>query len=100
MDARYSIRKAQLLEECQVAPEVFAQVLPRLHTLWNPLSRPCLGKPLGRTPRHTSRACCPMSSTKTLNRSPTILARSAWDYKALLAGGTRTIPPCARSCAI
>ena len=36
MDARYSIRKTQLLEECQVAPEVFAQVIPRLHTLMEP----------------------------------------------------------------
>lgn len=36
MDARYSIRKAQLLEECQVAPEVFEQVLPRLHTFMEP----------------------------------------------------------------
>ena len=36
MDARYSIRKAQLLEECQVAPEIFAQVLPRLHTFMEP----------------------------------------------------------------
>jgi hypothetical protein len=29
MAARYTIRRAQLLEACQVAPEVFAQVLPR-----------------------------------------------------------------------
>jgi SRSO17 transposase len=36
MDARYSIRKAQLLEECQVAPEIFEQVLPRLHTFMEP----------------------------------------------------------------
>ena len=36
MDARYPIRKAQLLEECQVAPEVFEQVLPRLRTLLAP----------------------------------------------------------------
>jgi SRSO17 transposase len=36
MDARYSIRKAQLLEECQVAPEVFEQVIPRLHTFLEP----------------------------------------------------------------
>jgi hypothetical protein len=27
MDARYTIRRAQLLEECQVAPEVFEQVM-------------------------------------------------------------------------
>ena len=36
MDARYSIRKTQLLEEWQVAPEVFAQVIPRLPTFMAP----------------------------------------------------------------
>ena len=36
MDARYAIRKAQVLEECQVAPEVFEQVMPRLHTFMGP----------------------------------------------------------------
>jgi SRSO17 transposase len=36
MDARYTIRKAQLLEECQVAPESFAEVLPRLHAFMEP----------------------------------------------------------------
>ena len=36
MDARYTIRKAQLLEECQVVPEVFEQVLPRLRTFMAP----------------------------------------------------------------
>src|SRR6266852_3909562 len=36
MDARYTIRKAQLLEECQVVPAVFAQVLPRLRTFMAP----------------------------------------------------------------
>jgi SRSO17 transposase len=36
MDARYTIRKVQLLEECQVAPKVFEQVLPRLHTFMEP----------------------------------------------------------------
>jgi SRSO17 transposase len=36
MDARYTIRKNQLLDECQVAPEIFAQVMPRLHTLMAP----------------------------------------------------------------
>src|SRR6266436_3117832 len=36
MDARYTIRKAQLLEECQVASKVFEQVLPRLHTFMEP----------------------------------------------------------------
>ena len=36
MDARYSIRKNQLLDECQVAPEIFEQVMPRLHTFMAP----------------------------------------------------------------
>ena len=36
MDARYTIRRAQLLEECQVAPEVFAQVMPRLRACMTP----------------------------------------------------------------
>ena len=33
MEAAYVIRKQQLLEECQVAPEIFHQVMPRLGTL-------------------------------------------------------------------
>jgi SRSO17 transposase len=36
MDARYAIRKRQLLDECQVAPEIFEQVLPRLYTFLEP----------------------------------------------------------------
>jgi SRSO17 transposase len=36
MDARYTIRKVQWLEECQVAPEIFEQVIPRLHTCMEP----------------------------------------------------------------
>jgi SRSO17 transposase len=36
MDARYAIRKNQLLDECQLAPEIFDQVIPRLHTFMAP----------------------------------------------------------------
>ena len=36
MDARYAIRKTQLLEECQVAHELFEQIMPRLHTCMEP----------------------------------------------------------------
>jgi len=32
MDARYAFRKSQLLDECQIAPEIFEQVIPRLST--------------------------------------------------------------------
>ena len=36
MDARYTLRKTALLEECQVAPEIVAQVMPRLQTFMEP----------------------------------------------------------------
>src|SRR2546425_5888590 len=36
MEARYTIRKHQLLAECQVAPEIFEQVIPRLYTFMTP----------------------------------------------------------------
>src|SRR3989441_11361559 len=36
MEARYATRKQQLLAECQVAPAIFDQVLPRLTTFMAP----------------------------------------------------------------
>jgi len=36
MEARYAIRKRQLLEECQGAPEIFEQVIPRLASFMQP----------------------------------------------------------------
>src|SRR6266849_8585461 len=36
MEARYAVRKSQLLDECQVAPEIFEQVMPRLSTFLQP----------------------------------------------------------------
>jgi SRSO17 transposase len=36
MEARYAFRKSQLLDECQVAPEIFEQVLPRLCNFMKP----------------------------------------------------------------
>lgn len=36
MEARYEVRKQELLAECQVAPEVFKQVLPRLERFMEP----------------------------------------------------------------
>ena len=36
MEARYATRKQPLLAECQVAPEIFEQVLPRLTTFMAP----------------------------------------------------------------
>jgi SRSO17 transposase len=36
MEMRYAMRKRQLLAECQVAPEIFEHVVPRLHTFMAP----------------------------------------------------------------
>ena len=36
MEARYATRKNQLLQECQVVPAIFQQVMPRLHTFMEP----------------------------------------------------------------
>jgi SRSO17 transposase len=44
MDARYALRKTALLEECQVAPEVFEPVMPRWHTCMQPFVDPFPGQ--------------------------------------------------------
>ena len=36
MEARDALRKSQLLDECQSAPEMFEQVIPRLSTFMKP----------------------------------------------------------------
>lgn len=36
MEARYEVRKQELLEECQVAPNVFERVIPRLERFMEP----------------------------------------------------------------
>ena len=39
MEARYAFRKSQLLDECQSAPEIFEQVIPRRHPFMKPFVR-------------------------------------------------------------
>src|SRR2546425_7868672 len=39
MEARYAFCKRQLLDECQIAPEIFEQVIPRLSTFMKPFVR-------------------------------------------------------------
>ena len=39
MDAQYATRKQHLLAECQVAPEIFHEVMPRLETFMLPFVR-------------------------------------------------------------
>src|SRR5713101_224069 len=40
MEVEYATRKQQLLQECQVAPAIFHQVMPRLETFMAPFVRP------------------------------------------------------------
>ena len=44
MEARYAFRKTQLLDECQVAPEIFEQVIPRLYTFMEPFVKTFQGQ--------------------------------------------------------
>jgi SRSO17 transposase len=44
MEARYAFRKTPLLDECQVAPELFEQVIPRLYTFMAPLVKTFQGQ--------------------------------------------------------
>ena len=93
MEARYAIRKHQLLEECQVAPASFDQVMPRLSTCMTPLSRPCRGKPSRSMPRPMSAACCRMWNAKTSNPLLIMLGKTAWDCKVSSAGPTGPMLP-------
>jgi hypothetical protein len=44
LNARYTMQRAQLLEECQVAPEVFAPAMPRARTFLAPCVAPLQGQ--------------------------------------------------------
>jgi SRSO17 transposase len=44
MEARYALRTSQWLDECQVAPEMFAQVIPRLYPFMKPFVSICQGQ--------------------------------------------------------
>jgi hypothetical protein len=39
MEARYAWRKSPVLDACQIAPEIFEQVMPRLSTFLQPFGR-------------------------------------------------------------
>jgi hypothetical protein len=54
MEARYATRKNQLLAECQIAPDIFDQVMPRLHTFMKPFVETLCGQALHQH-AHTTR---------------------------------------------
>jgi hypothetical protein len=65
MEARYAIRKHQLLEECQVAPEIFDQIMPRLHTFMAPFVEIFQGRTL--TQHAKTSVCGLLSDVKRKN---------------------------------
>ena len=44
MEARYAFRKSPWLDECQMAPEMFEQVIPRLSSVMKPFVKPFQGQ--------------------------------------------------------
>jgi SRSO17 transposase len=44
MEARYAFRKSQWLDECQIAPEMFEQVIPRLYSFMKPFVKTFQGQ--------------------------------------------------------
>ena len=51
MEAEYATRKQQWLDECQVSPHIFDQVMPRLATFMAPFVAPfCRQEPAAHAP--------------------------------------------------
>ena len=74
MDARYAFRKRQLLEECQVAPEIFEQVIPRLYTFMEPFVKTFQGQAAA---QHARTYVCGLLSDvkrKNIESIPIVLA--------------------------
>ena len=69
MEARYATRKQQLLAECQVAPAVFDQVLPRLTTFMAPFVETFCRQNSSSMPIPLSVVCSRMWNAKISNRS-------------------------------
>ena len=59
MEARYAFRKSQLLDACQMAPEIFEQVIPRLSTFMKPFVRIFQGQAAG---QHAKTSVCGLLS--------------------------------------
>jgi hypothetical protein len=76
MEARYATRKQQLLAECQVAPEVFAQVLPRLTTCMAPFVATCCRQELD---QQAQTSICGLLSDVERNNIASIASRFGQD---------------------
>ena len=72
MEARYALRKSQLLDECQSAPEIFEQVMPRLHPCMKPFVRLCQGQAAD---QHAKTSVCGLLSHVERKNIASIAAR-------------------------
>ena len=93
MEARYAFRKRQWLDECQVAPAIFEQVMPRRYTFMKPLGRICHGQAADQQANPLSGACGRTANAKTSQRSPIVLATRACPCTAALGGTRGTMRP-------
>ena len=86
LEARYAIRKRQLLDECQVSPEIFEHVIPRLYSFMKPFVTIFQGQ-VG--DQHAKTYVCGLLSNlnaKTSNRLPIGLTTLACPCKPSFAG--------------
>src|SRR2546428_2862212 len=72
MEARYAFRKSQLLDECQVAPEMFEQVIPRLSTFMKPFVSIFQGQTAD---QHAKTSVCGLLSTVERKNIASIASR-------------------------
>ena len=97
MEARYTIRKHQLLAACQVAPEIFEQVIPRLYSFMKPFVKVFHGKAAA---QHAKIYVCGLLSDvkhKNIESIAIVLANLACRCKASLGGTRGMMRPCERS---
>src|SRR6266852_383545 len=72
MEARYALRKSQLLDECQVAPAMFEQVMPRLSTFMKPFVSIFQGQTAD---QHAKTSVCGLLSTVERKNIASIASR-------------------------
>ena len=99
MEARYALRKRQLLDECQMDPEIFEQVMPRLHTFMKPFVRIFQGQAAD---QHAKTYVCGLLSNverKNIESIAYRLGQSRLPLQSFIGWDAwGTMPPCARSC--
>ena len=98
MEARYALRKRQLLDECQMDPEIFEQVMPRLHTFMKPFVRIFQGQAAD---QHAKTYVCGLLSNverKNIESIAYRLGQSRLPLQSFIGWDAWDDAPCARSC--